>query len=97
MELIGDICQLSLSDLTEFAIAYVEYIDVGCNFMDDTDVVHDYFGNRSIGYRAIEIIRAQRSEVLAYIPKDTVEMNYIRTVGDGVFVYARTANHSNAG
>lgn len=93
VQLAADICQLSLNDVTELAIAYIEYVEIGCNFMDDADIVHDYFDNRSIGYRVIEIIRAQRSEILAYIPRDTVEMNYVSTVGEGVYVYARTSDN----
>ncbi|ARV76692.1 hypothetical protein PHABIO_61 [Pseudomonas phage Phabio] len=97
MEVIADICQLSLSDLTDFAIAYVEYEDVGGNFMNDDDLVQDYFGGKNVGYRVIEIIRAQRCEIMAYMPDNVVEMKYACTRGDGVFVYARTANDVNVG
>lgn len=97
MEVISDICLLSLNELYDFAIAYVEYEDVGGNFLNDDDLVRDYFNNKSVGYRVIEIIRAQRCEIMAYMPDNIVEMKYVRTVGDGVFIYARTANDFNAG
>lgn len=95
MELIGDVCQLSLSDLIDFAIAYVEYIDVGDSFMSEKDIVEEYFHGKSVGWRAIEIIKFQRSEIMAYIPKGTVEMHYVRSVRDGVYVYARTSDDVN--
>ncbi len=93
--MIADICQLSLNDLIEIAIAYIEYIDIGCNIIHTEDIINDIFSNRSLGYRAIELIEKQRPEVLAYLPRGVVEMTYVRTVGDGVFVYARTSDVFN--
>lgn len=97
MELIGDICQLSLSDLIELSIAYIEHADIGCNFVCDDDIVTEYFNGKTAGWRAIEIIRHQRAEVMSYIPQDTAEMHYLRSHRDGVYVYARTSDNVNAG
>lgn len=97
MEQIGDICQLSLNNLIEFAIAFVEYEDMGGGFLNDDDLIRDCFGGHLVGWRAIEIIKHQRNEIMAYIPLDAVELRYLRTHGTGVFVYARTPDHVNAG
>lgn len=91
----ADICLLSLSDLIDFAISYIEYIDVGDSFMSDQDLIEGYFGGRSVGWRALEIIKHQRSEVMAYIPNGTVEMQYVRSLAGGVYVHARTSNDVN--
>lgn len=97
IELIGDICQLSLSDLFEFAISYIEHESIGDGFICNEDIITNLFGGRAVGYRVIEVITSRSCEVMAYIPKDTLEMYYLRTLGDGVFVYARTSDDVNVG
>lgn len=88
--MIADLCSLSLPDMYEFAIAYVEYEDVGGGCLCREDIVEQHFGGRSVGWRALEIIDHQRSEILAYIPNNTVEMQYVRTIKDGIYILART-------
>lgn len=88
--MIADLCSLSLPEMYEFAIAYVEYEDVGDGFLCREDLVEQQFGGRAVGWRALEIIDNQRAEITAYIPNGTVEMHYVRTVKDGVYIYART-------
>lgn len=88
--MIADLCSLSLPDMYEFAIAYVEYEDVGNGVLCREDIVEEQFGGRSVGWRALEIIDNQRSEVTAYLPANTVELQYVRTIKDGIYVLART-------
>lgn len=88
--MIADLCSLSLPEMYEFAIAYVEYSDVGDGYICRDDLIKEQFGGRSVGWRALEIIDHQRSEILAYIPTNTVELHYLRTIKDGVYLLART-------
>lgn len=97
MELVADICQLSLSDLYELAIAYVELIDVGGGYACDEDIVTNTFGGKQVGWKVLEVIDMQRSEIMAYIPDTVLEMHYLRCHRDGVYVYARTSDDVNDG
>lgn len=87
VELLSDRIGLTVSDINDAILAYVEYLWFNdCNTFNERDFVDSYFMGDSLGYEILYAVTAQLPEVGAYIPCVITSLKYLRTVKDGLYV-----------
>lgn len=96
VELLGDYVGLSISDINEAMIAYVEYRWFNtCLSFNDEDFVQEYFMGVPIGYSVVYAVKSQLPEIGAYLPGDMKSLRYLRTIKDGFYLIAERDEHAS--
>lgn len=95
VELLGDRVGLSVSDINDAIIAYIEYQWFnGCSQISDDDFVQMYFMGDTMGYTVLYAVHDQMTEIGAYIPGDIDSLVYTKTIKDGFYVIGTTNEHT---
>jgi hypothetical protein len=95
VELLGDRVGLSVSDINDAMIAYIEYQWFnGCHSLDDSEFVQQYFMGDSVGYSVLYAVQAQMVEIGSYVPGPIQSLRYSRTIKDGFYVIGTIDEHA---
>lgn len=96
IELLGHRVGLTISEIHDIFIAYVEYsLFNGESTIDDDDFVQQYFMGDTMGYAVFYIVKARLSEITAYLPTELKSVRYNRTHNDGLYILCETNEHIN--
>ena len=91
MELWADLVGFPLSDNNALTIMLVEAeIGLGLDIEDDV-ILQEVFMGSSTGKNIISVIRHQLKDISSYIPDKIVDLRYLRTQGDAIYVIATRA------
>ncbi|MBW6072869.1 hypothetical protein, partial [Pseudomonas aeruginosa] len=84
----ADLVGFTVSDINSLAILMAE-ADIGHGTdLDDDAIITEVFMDSDIGKCIVRTIRRQIKEIISYLPTDTIELRYLRTYGDAVYVIA---------
>lgn len=87
IELLGDRIGLSIPDINDAVISWLEYSHYNC----DTeyaiqDVVDTCFMGDPMGRDILYNVTYRRGEILTYLPDATTSFRYARQQGDGIYI-----------
>jgi hypothetical protein len=87
VEILGDRVGLSISDIHDVMIAFVEY----CWFNDGHTLnprafVDTYFMGDTMGYDVLYAVQSQLPEIASYIPFEISSVKYLRTYNGGFYI-----------
>lgn len=87
VELLGDRVGLSVSDINEAVVAWLEYTHFNHpHDSADRDIVDTCFMGDPVGHDLLYAVADNRPEITAYIPDKTVSFSYARTHKDGFYL-----------
>lgn len=93
VELLGDRIGLSVSDINDIVVAYVEYQWFnGVNSCSEQDIVDGYFMGDAMGYPILYAVSNQLLEIGSYIPDNLKSIRYARTHRDGFYLICEVAD-----
>ncbi len=95
VEILGDKVGLSVSDINEIIVAYIEYISLNCpQSIADREIVEQYFMGDPMGYTLLYAVIARYPEITAYIPAGVKSIRYASTRRDGFFLICEAEDAS---
>lgn len=94
VELLGDRVGLSVSDINDIVIAYVEYVWFnGEQSISDREIIETYFMGDPMGYDLLYAVQAQLPEIGSFVPDDINKLKYGRTVKGGFYILGTIDEH----
>lgn len=84
----ADLAGFTVSDINALAILMAD-AEVGHGTdLDDEAIITEVFMEADTGKHIVRTIRKQMKEILSVIPNGVIELRYLRTYGDAVYVIA---------
>lgn len=87
VEILGDKVGLSVSDINDIVVSYIEYVHFNCpQSFADREIVEQYFMGDPMGYTLLYAVIGQFPEIHAYIPDRVKSIRYARTLQGGFYL-----------
>jgi len=87
VEILGDKVGLSVSDINDIVVSYIEYISFNCpQSFAEREIVERCFMGDPMGYTLLYSVITQFPEINAYIPDRVNSIRYARTIRGGFYL-----------
>lgn len=93
VELLGDRIGLSVPDINDAVIGWLEYVHYNCDAdYAIQDMVDTCFMGDPVGRDILYNVTYRRNEILTYLPSNTTSFRYARQEGNGLFIICEVAS-----